>query len=347
MNPDVLGLVLLALLLVINAYFVAAEFAVISARRSQIEPRADRGSSAARTTLWAMEHATLMLATTQLGITVCSLLILNVSEPAITHLLGDPLQALGLGHSAMAVTSFVVAVVVVSFCHVVIGEMVPKNLSFARPVRAALVLAPPLVLLGRLLKPVVVALNATANGVLRLFRVQPQEEATSTYTLDQVATIVRQSEAAGTITDASGRLDAALAFTTRTVAEVAVGIGRVVTLGPEPTPAGLRRLVVEHGYSRYVITDPSGVPVGYLHLKDILDLDGRRQWDEPVPPARIRPVIRLPHNADADDALQAMQLRKAHLALSVDEVGTVTGVVFLEDLLEELVGRIDDTTSTG
>lgn len=347
MNADLLGLGLLALLLLINAYFVGAEFAVISARRSQIEPRADRGSKAARTTLWAMEHATLMLATTQLGITVCSLLILNVSEPAITHLLSYPLSALGLGQPAMVAASFVVAVVVVTFCHVVFGEMVPKNLSFARPARAALLLAPPLVLLGRLVTPVIVALNGTANGILRLFRVQPQSEAASAYTLDQVATIVRQSEAAGTISDASGRLDAALEFSTATVAEVVVGMDHVIMLGPDPTPARIQRLVFEHGYSRYLVADEHAVWVGYLHVKDILDLDGPAQWEEPVPTGRIRPVIRLPWDADADDALQAMRLRNTHLALSVDDGGTITGVVFLEDLLEELVGRIDDATNTG
>src|SRR5215218_1540497 len=127
MNEYLPGIIWLVVLLVGNAFFVGAEFAVISARRSQIEPKAAAGGKAAKTTLWAMEHATLMLATSQLGITVCSLLILNVSEPAIHHLLEIPLAATGLTDSAISVIAFATALLLVTFLHVVLGEMVPKN----------------------------------------------------------------------------------------------------------------------------------------------------------------------------------------------------------------------------
>ena len=173
------GIAWLGILLVVNAFFVGAEFAVISARRSQIEPRAERGSRAARTALWAMEHATLMLATSQLGITVCSLLILNVSEPAIHHLLEIPLELTGLPAEVVGAIAFAIALIVVSFLHVVLGEMVPKNISFSVPDRAVLILAPPLVAVATVFKPVIWSLNAIANGVLRLFRVEPKNEATN------------------------------------------------------------------------------------------------------------------------------------------------------------------------
>ena len=132
------GLLWLVVLLAGNAFFVGAEFAVISARRSQIEPKAAAGSRAAKTTLYAMEHATLMLATSQLGITVCSLLILTVSEPAIHHLLEYPLGATPLSPDMIGVVAFVVALVLVTYLHVVFGEMVPKNTAFSVPDRAAL-----------------------------------------------------------------------------------------------------------------------------------------------------------------------------------------------------------------
>src|SRR5215203_3588009 len=137
MSEAVPGLVWLVVLLAGNAFFVGAEFAVISARRSQIEPRAAQGSKAAKTTLWAMEHATLMLATSQLGITVCSLIILTVSEPAIHHLLEYPLGVTPLSPEMIGVTAFVVALVLVTYLHVVFGEMVPKNTAFSVPRRAA------------------------------------------------------------------------------------------------------------------------------------------------------------------------------------------------------------------
>src|SRR5690606_34004251 len=141
---DWMGLVWLVVLLIANAFFVAAEFAVISARRSQIEPRAEGGSKRAKTALYAMEHATLMLATCQLGITVCSLLILNVSEPAIHHLLAGPLEWTGLSAEVVGIVAFVLTLLGVSYLHVVFGEMVPKNAAFSMPDQAVLLLAPPL-----------------------------------------------------------------------------------------------------------------------------------------------------------------------------------------------------------
>src|SRR6185436_8658136 len=161
---DVWGIVWLFVLLAINAFFVGAEFAVISARRSQIEPRAEAGSRAAKTALWAMEHVTLMLATCQLGITVASLLILNVSEPAILH----------LPEAVIGTAAFIITLVVVSFLHAVLGEIVPKNLSFSVPDRALLILATPLVAVATVFRPIIVVLNVTTDGILRLFRVEPR-----------------------------------------------------------------------------------------------------------------------------------------------------------------------------
>ncbi len=215
------GIAWLFVLLAVNAFFVGAEFAVISARRSQIEPRAAAGSRAAKTALWAMEHVSLMLAACQLGITVCSLLILNVSEPAIHHLLQVPLELTGLPAEAVSTIAFVVALLLVSFLHVVFGEMVPKNLSFSVPDRAVLILATPLVLVASVFRPVIVALNATSNAVLRLFRVEPKSEANSVFTLEEVATIVAQSTREGVLSDVGGTLSAAFEFTEKKVRDIA------------------------------------------------------------------------------------------------------------------------------
>src|SRR5690606_12825044 len=172
-------------------------------------------SAAAKTALWAMEHATLMLACSQLGITVASLLILNVSEPSIHHLLAGPMERLGLPGGVTDVTSFVVALLLVSFLHVTFGEMVPKNLSFSRPDSSVLLLAPPLVFVGRLVSPIIRLLDGSANWILRRFGVEPRSEATSTFTLDQVATIVAESKRVGLLSDDSGTLTNAFEFTTK------------------------------------------------------------------------------------------------------------------------------------
>ncbi|MCW2810195.1 MAG: hypothetical protein JWP61_653 [Friedmanniella sp.] len=338
------GLIWLVVLLAVNAFFVGAEFAVISARRSQIEPRAEAGDRSAQTTLWAMEHATLMLATTQLGITVCSLLILNVSEPAIHHLLEIPLGLTGLSDTAIGVTAFVVALMLVSFLHVVLGEMVPKNLSFSVPDRAALLLAPPLVLVARVVKPVIVSLNWLANLGLRLIRVEPKDEATSAYTLDEVATIVEQSTREGVLADKTGALTAAFDFTAKKVCDVEVPTADLVLLPDRATAARVQEEVAEHGFSRYLLADADGEPTGYLHLKDVLDLVGDRV-DEVIPGKRIRRLTSVRRTADLEDALASMRRSGTHVVRSVDDDGRATGVLFLEDILEELVGEVEDATN--
>jgi len=340
---DWVGIAWLVVLLAANAFFVGAEFAVISARRSQIEPLAEAGKRSAKTALWAMEHATLMLATTQLGITVCSLLILNVSEPAIHHLLEVPLGFTGLSEEAISTVAFLVALVVVSYLHVVFGEMVPKNLSFSIPDRAVLILAPPLVFIGRIFSPVIVALNATANAVLRLFRVQPKNEATSTYTLDEVATIITQSTKEGVLFDGTGALTATFEFTFRKVRDVAVPIGDIVSLPESATPADVEKAVTRHGFSRYVLVNDAGDPTGYVHLKDVLDLDST-DYQEPIPGKRIRQLASIFEDTDLEDALATMRRSGAHLARSFTALGESTGVLFLEDILEELVGEVQDAT---
>jgi CBS domain containing-hemolysin-like protein len=337
------GIGWLAILLLINAFFVGAEFSIISARRSQIEPRADRGSRAAKTALWAMEHATLMLATTQLGITVCSLLILNVSEPAIHDLISKPLNLLGWAEAVVGTISFIVALLIVSFLHVIVGEMVPKNLSFSVPERAVLLLAPPLVFFATIFRPIIVTLNATSNGIVRLFRIQPKSEATSVFTVDEVANIVAQSTREGVLNDSSGTVSAAFEFSTKRAEDVAVGMANLVTLPEDATPADVEHAVAQRGFSRYVLVNEDGDPTGYLHLKDVIDLD-EDEYLEPVPPKRIRQLISIYRTVDLEDALATMRRTGVHVARVFDEEAATRGVLFFEDIIEELVGEVQDAT---
>jgi len=338
------GIFWLVILLAANAFFVAAEFAVISARRSQIEPRAEAGSRAAKTALWAMEHATLMLATCQLGITIASLLILNVAEPAIHHLLEVPIALTGLPEDVISTIAFIIALVIVSFLHVVFGEMVPKNISFSVPDRAVLLLATPLVFVATVFRPVIVTLNAIANSVLRLFGVEPKNEATSVYTLDEVATIVAQSTKEGVLTDSGGTLNAAFEFTSKKVQDVAIGMSTLVTLPEDAAPQDVERAVSQHGFSRYILLNDEGEPTGYLHLKDVIDLDDESEFAEPVPPKRIRQLISMYRGTDLEDALATMRRSGVHVARVFDENGATRGVLFLEDMIEELVGEVQDAT---
>ncbi|MDN3311537.1 hemolysin family protein [Microbacterium oryzae] len=345
---DWAGLAWLVVLLLANAFFVGAEFAVISARRSQIEPLAEKGQRSAKTALYAMEHATLMLATSQLGITICSLLILNVSEPALHHLVAEPLGLTGMAEGLVDAIAFAIALVFVSYLHVVFGEMVAKNIAFSVPDRAVLLLAPPLVWVSKVFHPVIWLLNWLANAVLRLFRVEPKNEAASTFTLDEVATIVAQSRREGVLDDAAGTVAAAVEFTDKKTKDVAVPLSRIVTLPETVTPDEVERAVAKHGYSRYVIVDDAGEPVGYVHLKDILRAAGGDSADEkatrPIPPKRIHAMVPIQESTDLEDALAIMRRAGRHLARVRDASGATTAVLFLEDIIEELVGEVHDAT---
>jgi len=345
---DWAGLIWLVVLLAVNAFFVAAEFAVISARRSQIEPLAQKGKASAKTALYAMEHVSLMLATSQLGITVASLLILNVSEPAIHHLMEMALYGTGLAPGWISVISFIFALVLVTFLHVIFGEMVPKNASFSVPDKAILILAPPLVFVARVVKPVIWVMNEIANGVLKLCRVQPRQEANSVFTLNEVATIVSHSTREGTIEDSSGTLSAAFDFTTKKAGDIKVSLDNLVTLSESSTVSELEQAVAKYGFSRYVISDAEHEPIGYIHLKDVLtfddDISEAGTHTGPIKTKRIRQLASVSESTDLEDVLAQLQRTGIHLARVVDANGETTGVLFLEDIIEELVGEVNDAT---
>ena len=343
MSSDWAGIIWLFVLVLLNGFFVGAEFAVISARRAQIEPRAEAGSRPAKLTIKGMEQVALLLATSQLGVTICSLLILIISEPSVHHLLEPALYALGLSEDVGAGVAFAITLIIVSFLHVVIGEMVPKNISFSIPERAALVLVPLLYAVAQVLRPVVIALNWSANKILKAFGVDAKNEANSAYTLDQVEDIVEHSTREGALSDLSGALSNTFEFTEKKVSDIAVPLEKLISFDETVTPREVEQAVAKYGFSRYPLTDESGELVGYLHLKDVIDLD-LDEVDDPFPSKRIRTLISLPATMELEDALASMRRVHAHMAKAFDAAGNVKGVLFLEDILEELVGEVQDAT---
>lgn len=339
-----LALALAAVFLAGNAFFVGAEFAVISARRSAIEPRAEAGDRRARTVLWAMEHVSLMLACAQLGITVCSTSLGLVAEPAIAHWIAGPLDAWGVSPRLAHPIAFVVAILLVVYLHVVLGEMVPKNLAVSGPERAVLAFGPPLVWLARVVRPVIAALNWLANHAVRLVGVEPKDEVASSFTAEEVQSIVERSAAEGLISDEQGLLSGALEFSDRTARDVMVPLAGLVGVDDGVTPDEVEHLVARTGFSRFPVRE-AGAMVGYLHVKDVLYADGVTRG-QPVPRWRVRALAVVGPDDEIEDALAAMQRSGAHLA-RVDEAGEAVGVVFLEDILEELVGEVRDAMQRG
>lgn len=347
-------------LLLLNAFFVGAEFAVISARRSQMEPLADEGRRAARTTLWAMEHVSLMLAASQLGITVCSLGLGAVAEPAVAHMLEGPFELARLPVGLLHPVSFTLALGLVVYLHVVVGEMVPKNLAIAGPERAALLLAPPLVGVARALAPLIHALTGVTNALLRLLRVEPRAELASTFTAEEVGSIVAESRREGLLDDEHELLTGALELGEQRAGDVMVSLDSLVTVPAGCTPADVEQFVGRTGFSRFPVAvcnalganevadsshweSGSAELIGYLHIKDLLYADDGRHG-QPVPEKRIRVLGTVAADDELEDVLAAMQRSGAHLARVVNDAGANVGVVFLEDVIEKLVGEVTDAT---
>jgi CBS domain containing-hemolysin-like protein len=347
MNAGI-GVLVAVLLLLVNAFFVGAEFALISTRRSAIEPLAKAGSRRARTTLAAMEQVSLLLAGAQLGVTLASLGLGAVAEPAVAHLLEGLVDLVGAPDAVLHPLAFAIALALVVFLHVVIGETVPKNLSLARPERAALVLVPSLMALVRVSRPAISGLNALANLTLRAFRVTVRNEVTSAFTRDEVAGLIAESHREGLLGESQhGLLAGALLFESHSVRDVLIPSAALVTVPATISPSEVERLAVRTGYSRFPVTDRAGELLGYLHLKDVVDADtdaGRRE--APLRSKWIRP---LPH-VNADSGLVAvladMRRQGAHLARVTDADGSLLGIVALGDVLTELV-REQDYTPAG
>jgi CBS domain containing-hemolysin-like protein len=342
------ALVLAVVLLLLNAFFVATEFALVSARRSQIEPQAHEGSRLARRTLTAMEDVASMIAGIQLGVTVCSVILGAVAEPAVGHVIAPVLHAVHVPEGAAHPIAFVVALALVAFLHVVLGEMVPKNITLALPERAVLILAPVMYALVRVLRPLIVVLDAIARGTLRLLRVEPKQEVASTFTREEVAAMVEESRGEGLIQqDEYDRLAGALGFTEKTVASVLLPTASLTTVPRGSSGADIEALCAATGFSRFPVTDARTEQqehpdlIGYLHIKDVLEPDEARR-QRPVDDKWIRPFATVTPDDALHDALETLQRRGSHMARVVDRQGTTLGLVTLEDVIEELVGEIRD-----
>ncbi|PWI42140.1 hemolysin family protein [Streptomyces sp. ICBB 8177] len=339
---SVLQLFFAALLVLGNGFFVGAEFAMVSVRRSQIEPLAV-SQRRARTVLHGLENLPRMMAAAQFGVTVCSLTLGAVAEPTVSRLLEPVFSALHVPGELVHPIGYVVALAVVIFFHLVVGELVPKNLAMASPEKAALWLGPGLVGCARIFRPVIVVLSACARLVLRLFRVEPKDEIEAVYTSEQLTYLVEDSGQAGLLDPAAQeRLSDALELGSRPVTDVLLRPGELVTVGPEVTPHQVEELTVSTGYSRFPVAGPDGGFLGYLHVKDVLEPAENDEGDRPVPRRLWRPMTTLRAELPLDDALTAMRRAASHLAAVADADGGVLGLVALEDVLEMLVGEVRD-----
>jgi CBS domain containing-hemolysin-like protein len=341
---DWLAIFLVVVLLLANAFFVGAEFTLISSRRDRLEALLEQGKARARIVINASRQVSLMLAGAQLGITVCSLLLGRLGEPAIAHRLGWFFALLHIPEVLLHPISFAIALAFITILHVLIGEMVPKNLAIADPERLALWLVPVHVAWVKLVNPFIWLLNLGANSLLRVASVEPKDELETAYTSAELGELLSESQREGLLEQSEhARLSQTLSSAGKTVRDVLVPINRLTTLPAAPTLGEVERAVLATGFSRYPLCAESGELIGYLHVKDVLDQIGENPSTR-VPAAKTRALTELPVSARLDQALSAMRKEGTHLAQALDAKGTAVGVVALEDLVEEYVGTVRDGT---
>ena len=346
------AIIILILLLAGNAFFVASEFAMVSARRDQLEPQASEGSQSAKYALKGIENVSTALAATQLGITACSLLIGAVGEPAIAGLIEGPMVYFQVPEALLHPIALVIALLIVTFLHMVLGEMVPKNITIAAPSRVAQLLGPALHGFVTVFRPFIWVMNETANHLVRwVFRVEPKDEVASAFTSDDVRGFVAESGREGLLdTDELRLLTGALNFENKTANDVALPLTRMRTVPSDITAAGIERMCAETGFSRFPVKDTHDRLMGYVHTKDVLGLPENLR-DVPIPAASIRRFARVAPADKLRKVTRIMQAQGAHFALlgEVARDSRTTDesvfIVALEDVLEELVGEVRDATS--
>ncbi|MCV7229301.1 hemolysin family protein [Mycolicibacterium komossense] len=355
MGSDIFGVLLTVLLLAANAFFVCSEFALISARRDRLEALAEQGKKSAVTVIRAGEQLSLMLAGAQLGITICSILLGRVGEPAVAHLLEKPFDLVGIPDALLHTVSFVVALLLVVILHVLLGEMVPKNIAIAGPEAAAMLLIPPYLLYIRAVRPLIAFYNWCANITLRAVRVEPVDELDITVSTVELSEMIAESVSEGLLDpEEHTRLTRALQIRNRVVADVAVPLGDIRAVpvaapGSGPTVRAVEQALADTGYSRFPVADADGTFIGYLHIKDVLALGD--DPDAVIDLSIVRPLPRLTATLPLPDALSRLRRSNSHLALvtspSADPAGSdgpVVAMAALEDLVEDLVGTVRDGT---
>ncbi|MEU4776338.1 hemolysin family protein [Micromonospora sp. NPDC023633] len=337
-------LVTVALLLG-NAFFVGSEFALIASRRTVVEPLA-AGSKRARWALSAMNQIPLMIAGAQLGITICSLGLGAIAEPALAHLLEPAFRAVRLPEGVVHPVAFVLALGVVVFLHTVVGEMVPKNITLAGPEPSALWLGPAMLAFCLATKPLLVAMKWASRRVLGLWRIEATEAVKTVFTAEELAGLVSQARTEGLLdAEEHARITGALALHSRTAADALQPWSTVTTVAEDVSPASLEVLATRTGRSRFPVVQRSTRRVlGFVHVKDVLGYAGASRR-APVPADVYRPLAVVPPDRTLADLLLSMRRERRHMVL-VSDGRRPLGVVTLDDVLTAIVGRRADTLGT-
>jgi putative hemolysin len=330
-----LRLLIVLLLVLGNAIFVAAEYALVTGRRSRLEERAERGGRGARTALRLMDDPVRFISTVQVGITISAILLGAIGEPLLSGLMEPPLST---------TVSFLIAFAILTYLSVVLGELVPKAVALQRAEVLAIALAIPLDWLARIAHPLVWLLQVSANVVLRVLRVKPAPAGMIAYTREDIRHSVAAAEDVGEFQEAEEEmLYKVFDFASKEVSAVMVPRPEVVAISVDMAPEDALATVVDSPFTRYpVFRDSLDEIVGVLHVRDLFaamhDFGIANVSLETI----VRPAFVVPETKDLAALLADFRREKQHMAIVIDEYGAMEGIATLEDLLEEIVGEIED-----
>jgi CBS domain containing-hemolysin-like protein len=334
------ALLWLVLLLIANGFFVAAEFAYITARRNVLE---QTSGPAAQIAVKLNRDLSLSLAGAQLGITMASLVLGAVAEPAIAGFLEAGLGLTALPENVIHGIALVIALMIVVFLHMVIGEMAPKNIAISRPERSALVLAVPFRAFMFIFQPLIWLLNGVANSVLRLLGVQPADALDIGHSAEDLAMMIGAGQKEGVIGEfAHNLLTGAIDFTERDVSVAMTPRPDVIAANINEPASEILEVMKSTGHSRIPVhTGEIDEIQGFVHIKDLIAID-TASLHRPVDPELIREALAVPEMARIQSVLTEMRRSRSHIGIVVDEHGSTAGIITMEDIAEELVGEITD-----
>jgi CBS domain containing-hemolysin-like protein len=341
-------LVAVFVLILINAFFVAGEFAIVAVDRSLVERKAQEGDRAAKRILVSLRNLSFELSGAQLGITITSLVLGAIAEPAVASVIEPLITGLPfLPDETSLAVSIVLALILATGIQMVFGELVPKNLSIARPYRSAVWFAVPMQMVNRVLRRLILFLNQSANWTVRRLGIEPREELAGVRSMEELELMIRSSGAEGRLDDEELELlTRAITFTQKVAGDAMVPRVSVVGLSRHDSVGELRRASLATGHSRFPVYDEDlDDIVGIVHVKDSINLTDSRIPVTPVGEI-ARPALLVPESSTLEYLLGELQAKGRGMAVVLDEYGGTAGIVTIEDLLEEIFGEIEDEYDT-
>ncbi|WP_026373365.1 hemolysin family protein [Agrococcus lahaulensis] len=340
---DALLIGLGVILTVGTGLFVASEFALVNLDRADLEARRERGEKRLDGTIKALRQTSTHLSSAQLGITLTTLLTGYTMEPAISRQLTPVLVSWGLAEGVAGPLSSVIAMTGATILSMIVGELVPKNLALAKPLGTAIGVTPFQRAFTAVFKPAVLALNGSANGILRSIGLEPKEELSGARTAEELSTLVRRSAMEGALdVGAATLLARTLRFAELSAGDVMTPRPRVQAIDRSASVADLVQLAHQTGLSRFPVVDGDLDEVlGIAHVKQAISVPRERRADVPVAAIAEEPH-RVPESVHLDALLGDLKERGYQMAVVVDEYGGTAGIVTLEDLVEEVVGEVSD-----